>query len=84
MKSVSAKELRGNLENLLGEILRTGMPLEIELGGKRLRIIPVEPLDKLDKLVHRPHVILGDADALIDITWEQEVRRVGSTAHYRC
>ncbi len=73
MKSISSKELRVNLDNLLDEILSTGMPLEIERGGKRFRIIPVEPLDKLDKLVHRPEVILGDADTIIDINWEQEV-----------
>lgn len=73
MKSITPKELRGNLDNLLDEILRTGIPLEIERGGKRLRIIPVEPLDKLENLVHRPHVILGDADTLVDINWEQEV-----------
>ncbi|MCT7972514.1 type II toxin-antitoxin system Phd/YefM family antitoxin [Laspinema olomoucense] len=73
MKSITPQELSGNLDNLLDEILRTGIPLEIERGGKRLRIIPVEPLDKLDKLVYRPHVILGDPDTLVDINWEQEV-----------
>ncbi|MCT7982133.1 type II toxin-antitoxin system Phd/YefM family antitoxin [Laspinema sp. A4] len=73
MKSITPQELSGNLDNLLDEILRTGIPLEIERGGKRLRIIPVEPLDKLDKLLHRPHVILGDPDTLIDINWVQEI-----------
>ncbi|BBD54125.1 Antitoxin [Planktothrix agardhii] len=34
MKSVTPKELRGNLENLLDEILRTGIPLEIDRGGE--------------------------------------------------
>lgn len=72
MTNITSQELRDNLDNLLDEILRTGIPREIERGGKRLRIIPVEPLDKLEKLVHRPHVILGDADTLVDINWEQE------------
>ncbi|NES80529.1 MAG: type II toxin-antitoxin system Phd/YefM family antitoxin [Moorea sp. SIO2B7] len=73
MKSFTPKELRGNLYNLLDEILRTGIPLEIDRGGKRLRIIPVERLDKLQNLVHRPDVILGYPDTLIDLNWEQEV-----------
>jgi hypothetical protein len=74
MKRVTPKELTGNLDYLLDEILRTGIPLEIERGGKRLRIIPVEPLlDKFEKLVYRPQVILGDAETLINISWEQEV-----------
>ncbi|CAD5924406.1 type II toxin-antitoxin system Phd/YefM family antitoxin [Planktothrix agardhii] len=55
MKSVTPKELRGNLENLLDEILRTGIPLEIDRGGKRLCIVPVEKLEKLQNLVYRSH-----------------------------
>ena len=73
MKSVTPTELRGNLFNLLDEILKTGIPLEIDRGGKRLRIVPVEKIDKLQNLVRRPDVILGDPDELISLSWEQEV-----------
>ncbi|MBD2547244.1 type II toxin-antitoxin system Phd/YefM family antitoxin [Planktothricoides raciborskii] len=73
MKSVTPTELSKNLDLLLDEILKTGIPLEIDRGGERLRIIPVEKVDKLKNLVHRPDVILGDADDLIDLNWEQEV-----------
>ena len=51
MKRVTPTELRGNLFNLLDEILSTGIPLEIDRGGKRLRIVPVEKIDKLQNLV---------------------------------
>lgn len=74
MKSVTPQELKGNLDNLLEEILKTGIPLEIDRGGKRLRIVPVEKSDKLQNLVYRPHVIVGDPDDLIDINWEQNDR----------
>jgi prevent-host-death family protein len=73
MKSVTPTELRGNLFNLLDEILKTGIPLEIDRGGKRLRIVPVEKIDKLQNLVRRPDVILGDPDELISLSWEQEL-----------
>ena len=73
MKSVTPTELRGNLFNLLDEILSTGIPLEIDRGGKRLRIVPVEKIDKLQNLVSRPDVILGDPDELISLSWEKEV-----------
>lgn len=73
MKSVTPTELRGNLFNLLDEILSTGIPLEIDRGGKRLRIVPVERVDKLQNLVRRPDVILGDPDELISLSWEKEV-----------
>lgn len=73
MKSVTLQELKGNLESLLEEILKTGIPLEIDRGGKRLRIVPVEKSDKLKNLVYRPDFIIGDPDDLIDINWDQEV-----------
>jgi prevent-host-death family protein len=73
MKSVTPTELRGNLYNLLDEILNTGIPLEIDRRGKRLRIVPVEEVDKLQNLVRRPETILRNPDELIDLNWEQEV-----------
>ncbi|WP_236612537.1 type II toxin-antitoxin system prevent-host-death family antitoxin [Picosynechococcus sp. NKBG15041c] len=73
MKSVTPTELRGNLFNLLDEVLNTGLPLEINRGGKRLRIVLVEKVDKLQSLVRRPSVILGDPDDLVSLSWEQEV-----------
>lgn len=73
MKSVTPTELRGNLYNLLDEVLNTGIPLEIVRGGKRLRIVPVEMVDKLQGLVYRPNVILGNPDELVETSWEQEV-----------
>ncbi|MEB3311431.1 MAG: type II toxin-antitoxin system Phd/YefM family antitoxin [Snowella sp.] len=73
MKSVTPTELRGNLYNLLDEVLSTGIPLEIDRGGKRLRIVPVEAVDKLQRLARRPDVISGDPDELVSLGWEQEV-----------
>ncbi|NES19373.1 MAG: type II toxin-antitoxin system Phd/YefM family antitoxin [Symploca sp. SIO3E6] len=53
MKRVTPTELRGNLYNLLDEILETGIPLEIERGGKRLQIVPVEKVDKLQRYIFK-------------------------------
>ncbi|UXE61744.1 MAG: type II toxin-antitoxin system Phd/YefM family antitoxin [Woronichinia naegeliana WA131] len=72
MKSVTSSKLYNNLDQLLDEILNTGTPLEIERNGKRLRIIPVKTVDKLQKLIHRPEAIIGDPDELVQISWEQE------------
>jgi len=73
MKTVTPTELRTNIYNLLEEILNTGVPLEIKKGNKRLRIIPVKKVDKLQNLVARPDVIQGDPDELVDISWDKEV-----------
>jgi len=73
MKTVTPTELRANIYNLLEEILETGIPLEIKKGDKKLRILPVEKVDKLRNLIFKPHVIQGDPDELVEIGWEDEV-----------
>ena len=73
MKTITPTELRANIYQLLEEVLRTGVPLEVNKGGRRLKIVPVAQVDKLQNLVSRPHVIQGDPDALVDIHWEKEL-----------
>ena len=73
MKTVTPTQLRTNIYNLLDEILKTGLPLEIKKGDKKLRIVPVDQVDKLKNLTLRPEVIQGDPDDLVEISWEEEV-----------
>jgi hypothetical protein len=65
----SATKLRQNLYNILDRILETGIPAEIERKGKRLRIVPENPVSKLDRL--EPHdTINGDPDSILDLRWD--------------
>jgi prevent-host-death family protein len=73
MKTVTPTELRANIYKLLEDVLKTGVPLEVKKGKKRLRIVPAEPVDRLQNLVARPEVVHGDPDELVDISWEGEV-----------
>ncbi|MCP4421225.1 MAG: type II toxin-antitoxin system Phd/YefM family antitoxin [Chloroflexi bacterium] len=73
MKTVTPTELRGNIYNLMEEVLNTGIPLEVIKGGRKLRIISVEQVNKFRNLVPRPNIIQGDPETLIDINWEEEV-----------
>ncbi len=73
MKSVTPTQLRKNLYNLLDEVINTGVPLQINRGGKILQITPLEKVNKLDLLISRPDVINGNADELVNITWEGEI-----------
>ena len=73
MKTVTPTQLRTNIYNLLDEVLNTGLPLEIKKGNKKLRIVPVDEIDKLKNLVTRPEVIQGDPDDLVEIDWMDEV-----------
>lgn len=73
MKTVTPTELRGDIYNLLEEVLNTKIPIEINKGGRLLRIIPIEKGDKFQNLIARPDVIQGDPETLVDIHWEEEV-----------
>lgn len=73
MKTVSPTELRSNIYKLLDEVLNSGVPLEINKGGKLLRIVPVAKSNKLANLKPKPDIIVGNPDDLVDISWEKEV-----------
>lgn len=73
MKTITVTELRGNIYKLLDEVLNTGIPIEINKGGKKLKIMPVDKANKLENLVSRPNVIKGNPDDLVGISWEKEV-----------
>ena len=73
MKKITVTELRGNIYKLLDEVLSTGIPIEINKGGKKLKIMPVDKSDKLQNLVSRPDVIKGNPEDLISVSWEKEV-----------
>jgi len=75
MKKITVTELRGNMNiyKLLDEVLSTGIPIEINKGGKKLKIMPVDKSDKLQNLVSRPDVIKGNPEDLISVSWEKEV-----------
>ena len=73
MKTITPTQLRTDIYNLLDEILKTGNPLEIIKGNKRLVIYPMDKVNKLQNLPPLPGVILGDADDLVNINWVDEV-----------
>lgn len=73
MKSVTPTELRANIYKLLDEVLKTGIPLEVRRGGKTLKVVSGEEVDKFQNLIPRPHVIQGDPEDLVEISWEDEV-----------
>lgn len=74
MQTVTPTELRANIYHLLEEVLRTGLPLEIRKGERRLRIVPVEKVDKFQNLSPRPQAILGNPDDLAELGWEDTVQ----------
>lgn len=73
MKTITVTELRGNIYKLLEDVLLTGVPLEVKKGGRKLRIVPVEGVDKLQNLTYQPEVIQGDPEELVHMEWEVDL-----------
>jgi len=58
--TITATKLRADLYRVIDDVIKKGVPVEVELRGRKVRIVPAEPRDKLANLVKRPGVIVGD------------------------
>ncbi len=64
----SATKLRQNLYNILDAIIESGIPVEIERKGHKLKILPEKPVSKFS-LLEDHDVINGDPESLVSIDW---------------
>lgn len=62
--TMTATRPRADLYRVIGDVIEKGVPVEVELRGRKVRIVPVEPSDKLATLVKRPGVLVGDPGRL--------------------
>ena len=66
-QSMSLTALRQQLFKLVDQVIQTGVPLEIERNGHRVKIILDEQKSKFSNL--KAHdCIIGDPDDLIDLS----------------
>jgi prevent-host-death family protein len=70
--SISATELRANLYRLLDRVVKGGETIEINRGGKILKIVLSSPPDKLDHLVKRKGYLKGDAGDIVHMDWSDQ------------
>ena len=69
---ISVTKLRANLYQIVDRVIETGIPVEIERNGERVRLAPVKRRTKLEKLVRRPASIVGDPEAIVHLDWSGE------------
>lgn len=67
---MTASQLRQNIYRLLDQVLDTGVPLEVERKGRKLRIVPEAPRDKLDNLERRD-CLVGDPEDIVHVDWSK-------------
>ena len=72
---ISITKLRNNIYQILDQVLKTGIPVELERKGQRLLILSAEKKKKLDNLVQRFDVIEGDAEDIVHLDWAGEWNR---------
>ena len=70
----SPSRLRADLYRLLDRVLETGIPLEVDRNGRRLRIVPAETGGRLANLVPDPDDLPGDPDDIVHMDWSGEWR----------
>lgn len=68
----SATDLRKEIYRLLDLVLETGVPIEIERRGRRLRIVPVDATRPTARLKPISGLIVGDPAALEHVDWSGE------------
>jgi hypothetical protein len=74
MTPISLTALRSQLFKIVDRVIETGMPVEIERKGHKLKIVLEEKKSKFDNLKRR-NCIVGDPDELIDLEvgeWSEE------------
>ncbi len=63
--AVSVAKLGESLYEIVARAIRTGVPVEIERKGERVRLERVKRKAKLGNLVRRPGTIAGDPEELV-------------------
>jgi hypothetical protein len=70
-KAITASKLRENVYRILDEVIRSGIPVDIERNGHKLKILPDEPVNKLDNLKKRAY-LKGPPDDIVHLDWSKE------------
>ena len=67
MKAFTLTSLRNNLCGIVDKVIETGIPIEIERNGRKIFLVPDEPMKtRLSNLKERDWVV-GDPNELLHI-----------------
>lgn len=69
--AISSTKLRENIYQILDEVLKTGLPIEVRRKGRSLRIVPEQPVSRMANLRRRP-TIKGNPEDLVHRDWSGE------------
>ena len=70
--AISVTKLRANLYEIVDRVIETGVPVEIERKGEKIRLERAKPKSKLQKLARNPNTIVGDPEDIVHMDWSSE------------
>ena len=70
--ALTASALRRDIYRILDRVLETGEPVIVERNGRRVRISADDVPSRLDALVRRPEVVVGDSDDFVHLDWSDQ------------
>lgn len=73
MRKLSLTQLRSNLYQTVDNVIKSGVPVEVERHGYKVQIRLLQPKkSKLDNLVKNPRAIIGDPEDIVHMDWSSE------------
>jgi hypothetical protein len=70
--AITTSKLRANIDRVLDQVLETGVPVELEHRGRRLRIVAVEAESRVDSLEPHPGYLEADPEYIVHMDWSRE------------
>jgi hypothetical protein len=72
MAAITLTELRADLYKVVDQIIKTGVSVEVQRNGHKIKIILADGPSKLERLTQRTDVINGDLEDIVHCDWLQE------------
>ncbi len=72
MAAITLTELRADLYKVVDQIIKTGVSVEVQRNGHKIKIILADGPSKLERLTQRTDVINGDLEDIVHSDWLQE------------
>lgn len=70
---IRATKLRANIFQILDRVLETGVPVEVERKGRKLRIVCTDDVKRTRGLKKRAY-LKGDPEEIVHLDWSDEWR----------
>ena len=72
MRAITVTELRTNLYKIVDTIIETGISVEVQRNGHKVKILLVNGPSKLERLSLKPDAFNGDPEDIVHCDWLNE------------